>query len=261
MVKPSDRVKLLDAVKTPIAFLTLALLVTETLLGGLAARASGTDFTMLVGGMLSALLLIVGLGFQINRSQPLKEQVDALKLENERLRQQTEELIRRLDDIEKNTRSPNNDFTDIFVGIVDEYQWLVDHVFDDKLSDLKDPVILGRCKGLVSSVIGFRRFSLALHVLLNGQIDDLRKVIDQIDGKKRLSLNSDDRGRIEFLLEGIRTALPGKIREAEFEEGQLRGLLRQGRQRRADVNRRDLKDGEENDEGGSPVRPQPRPQF
>ena len=136
-------------------------------------------------------------------------------------------------------------------------------MFADKISDQKDPVLLGRCKGLVSSVVGFRRFSLALRALLNGQIDDLQKVIDQIDGRKRLSLNSNDRGRIEFLLEGIRTALPGKIREAEFEAGRLRGLLRQGRQRRADVTRRDLddeNDENESDQGGSPVQPQPRPQ-
>ncbi len=55
----SGRVNIIRAVRTPLAFFTLVVLVSEGILGGLATRAEGTDFTLIVAGMLLTLILLV----------------------------------------------------------------------------------------------------------------------------------------------------------------------------------------------------------
>lgn len=54
-----DRVSVLQAVKTPLAFFTLALLVAEVILGILASRATGRDFTILVTATVALPFLVV----------------------------------------------------------------------------------------------------------------------------------------------------------------------------------------------------------
>jgi hypothetical protein len=51
----SGRASIIRSVQTPLGFLSLLVLVVEVILGGLAIRATGTDFTILVAGMLAIL--------------------------------------------------------------------------------------------------------------------------------------------------------------------------------------------------------------
>lgn len=50
---------LISAVKSPVGLLALVVLVTEVILGLLAAKAEGNDFTILVIGMLLVLLAVL----------------------------------------------------------------------------------------------------------------------------------------------------------------------------------------------------------
>jgi len=61
-----DRIHILQAVKTPLGFFTLALLVAEVILGILASRATGRDFTILVAATVALpLLLVLVVAFQV----------------------------------------------------------------------------------------------------------------------------------------------------------------------------------------------------
>ncbi len=54
-----SRVNIIRAVQTPLGFFTLLVLVAEVILGLLAGKASGSDFTILVVSMVSLLFLLV----------------------------------------------------------------------------------------------------------------------------------------------------------------------------------------------------------
>ena len=60
----ASRVRVINAVRTPLSFFTLVVLICEIILGGLATRATGIDFTLLVSGM----LLVLGARPRINTS-------------------------------------------------------------------------------------------------------------------------------------------------------------------------------------------------
>ena len=193
-----ERDNIIKSVKTPLAFFALALLVTEGLLIALVGKANGLDFTLLVVGMLLVLLVLITIVFLLFRRRPISEEASK----------------------------------DVFVGIVDEYQSIVDGIMAQPLDGQTDEVLLGQIQGLVNTVQGFRRFSLSLQQLLNGQVNDLSGYVRQLTEKDRIQLSSDERKRLTIMLNGIRTSLPGKIREAEFEEERVRALLRQGREAR-----------------------------
>ena len=57
-----DRANLLSAINHPLRFLALTVLVVEGILATLAFRAAGTDFTILLVGMLISLFLLIGIG-------------------------------------------------------------------------------------------------------------------------------------------------------------------------------------------------------
>jgi hypothetical protein len=57
--EPKGRASIISAVKTPLGFFALVVLITEVILGGLAARATGLDFTLLVIGMLIVLISLI----------------------------------------------------------------------------------------------------------------------------------------------------------------------------------------------------------
>jgi len=57
--KHDSRLAVINAVKTPLGFFTLAVLVVEILLGLLAHKASGTDFTILLVGMVILMFFLV----------------------------------------------------------------------------------------------------------------------------------------------------------------------------------------------------------
>ena len=106
-----SRTSLIQSVKTPLGFFTLAVLVTEVLLGLLAPKASGGDFTILVISMIVLMFVLVGIVAYISLtkpytlindtypskeespslppiapSMPLEEQNSFLRRENERLK-------------------------------------------------------------------------------------------------------------------------------------------------------------------------------
>ena len=56
---PSDRIGIIEAVKTPLGFFTLASLVVEATLGGLAYRLSGNPQLIALWGMIGTLLLLI----------------------------------------------------------------------------------------------------------------------------------------------------------------------------------------------------------
>lgn len=66
MAKP--RVAIIEAVKRPLGFFTLVVLVGEVILGGLATRAAGSDFTLLIVGMLALLFALVIVVFRLAKS-------------------------------------------------------------------------------------------------------------------------------------------------------------------------------------------------
>ena len=53
------KVEIINSIKGPIGLLTLVILVSEVILGLLAAKAEGTDFTLLVAGMLEVLITVL----------------------------------------------------------------------------------------------------------------------------------------------------------------------------------------------------------
>lgn len=62
MSKKSDngeRIRVIREVKTPLGFFTLAILITEVILGGLATKANGFDFTLIIVGMLISYLSLI----------------------------------------------------------------------------------------------------------------------------------------------------------------------------------------------------------
>ncbi len=63
----TDRTPIIRAIRTPLGFYSLMVLVVEVILGGLALRATGTDFALLLAGMLVILvLLILSVAFTAN---------------------------------------------------------------------------------------------------------------------------------------------------------------------------------------------------
>lgn len=72
-----NRVGTIAAVKTPLGLLVLIALVVEGSLLGLALRAKGADFTLLVVGMLLALVLLIVFGYLLIKNtttQPKREE-------------------------------------------------------------------------------------------------------------------------------------------------------------------------------------------
>jgi len=75
---PKGLIGTINAVRTPLGFFALVVLVTEGILGGLAFRATGNDFTLLVIGMLVILiLLIVAVTFTRPRTPDDSHRTDA----------------------------------------------------------------------------------------------------------------------------------------------------------------------------------------
>src|SRR5262245_30258339 len=54
-----SRAAIINAVQTPLGFCSLAVLIIEVILGVLATRATGSDFTLLVKGMIGLLTILV----------------------------------------------------------------------------------------------------------------------------------------------------------------------------------------------------------
>ena len=99
--KSSSRNEVIGAVRTPLGFFSLALLVAEAILGIVAARASGTDRTLCIVGMLVVMGGVIGIVTWLARApdilgggpdpRKLAESV-LLKSENESLK----EVLQRL---------------------------------------------------------------------------------------------------------------------------------------------------------------------
>lgn len=54
-----NRATIIDSVRTPLGFFALVVLAVEAVLAGLAVRAEGTDFTILIVGLVGTLILVV----------------------------------------------------------------------------------------------------------------------------------------------------------------------------------------------------------
>jgi hypothetical protein len=59
--QPSNRVHVIDAVKSPLGFFTLIILVVEGLLAAMAFKASGADFTLLLAAMIAVVFILIGI--------------------------------------------------------------------------------------------------------------------------------------------------------------------------------------------------------
>lgn len=106
-----SRVSIIQSVQTPLGFFTLAVLITEAILGILASKATGQDFTILVICMCFFMFLLVAVVAYISFTKPeilttkanqkeegwvpslppdapieIQEQFSKLKNENEKLR-------------------------------------------------------------------------------------------------------------------------------------------------------------------------------
>jgi hypothetical protein len=68
MAKSTGWASIIRSVQTPLGFSALVVLVVESILGGLAVRATGRDFTILVVGMLTTVLFLVVAVFWTARS-------------------------------------------------------------------------------------------------------------------------------------------------------------------------------------------------
>lgn len=105
-----SRTSIIQSVKTPLGFFTLTVLITEVILGLLAQKATGGDFTILVVSMIALMFVLVGIVAYISftkpytlinetysarrepsslpfidSSMPMEEQNSILRKENERL--------------------------------------------------------------------------------------------------------------------------------------------------------------------------------
>jgi hypothetical protein len=58
--KGEARTAIISEIRTPLAFFALVVLVAEGILGFLASKAAGSDFTLLVAGMIVTLLALIG---------------------------------------------------------------------------------------------------------------------------------------------------------------------------------------------------------
>lgn len=67
-----SRAAILEAVKTPLGFFTLGILVIEGILGALAVRASGTDFRILLVGLLVGFIMLMLMVFYLTASQKFR---------------------------------------------------------------------------------------------------------------------------------------------------------------------------------------------
>src|SRR3954453_9584457 len=65
-----DRASIIRTVQTPLGFFTLLVLVTEVILGGLAVRAEGWDFTILIIGMIVLLFILTGAVYRMASPTP-----------------------------------------------------------------------------------------------------------------------------------------------------------------------------------------------
>lgn len=65
-----DRARLVKSVQTPAGLFALAFLIVEGILAALAIKASGNDFTLLVGGMLVSFLTLVVVFFALATRRP-----------------------------------------------------------------------------------------------------------------------------------------------------------------------------------------------
>jgi hypothetical protein len=65
-----SRTSIIQSVKTPLGFFTLAVLITEVILGLLASKASGGDFTILVVSMVILMFVLVGIVAYISFTKP-----------------------------------------------------------------------------------------------------------------------------------------------------------------------------------------------
>jgi hypothetical protein len=58
-----NRVRILEIVKTPLAFFTLGMLIVELILGALSARATDMNLTILIAGMVAAFFMLCAMVF------------------------------------------------------------------------------------------------------------------------------------------------------------------------------------------------------
>jgi hypothetical protein len=88
-----DLSKLVAAVKSPLTFCTVSILIIESILGYIALHAQGTDFTILLCGMLGSFIFMIVVGAHIWNSQSA-----SFKKLNERGSQMSE-LLRLKDEL------------------------------------------------------------------------------------------------------------------------------------------------------------------
>jgi hypothetical protein len=65
-----SRVNIIQSVQTPLGFFTLVVLITEAILGLLAAKATGTDFRILVVSMIILMFMLVSIVAYLSRVKP-----------------------------------------------------------------------------------------------------------------------------------------------------------------------------------------------
>jgi hypothetical protein len=68
--KDASRISLIKEIRTPLAFFALAILVVEGILGFLASKATGIDFTILVIGMITILAALIGVVAYLANKSP-----------------------------------------------------------------------------------------------------------------------------------------------------------------------------------------------
>jgi hypothetical protein len=143
-----SRTSIIQSVKTPLGFFTLVVLITEVILGVLAQKASGGDFTILVISMIALMFVLVGIvaymSFRkpdtlisetyparneptslppIDSSMPTEEQNSMLRKENEGLRNE----LARFNSLQTQiwaalhqSHSPSTDEIFAFLGVRDD---------------------------------------------------------------------------------------------------------------------------------------------
>lgn len=193
----ASRVKVIEAIRTPLGFFSLVVLVCEGILGFLAARATGSNFTILIWGMLGLLFALVGAVVFVS----------------------TRTVV---------SITPAAEDTTL-AEIVDEYQYMVDRIIAVPVASWDEPTLLGECKALVTTIRGFREYAISLRNLLNSQVDDLGGFLESVEGKGRYELSRNEKAQLQYILAAIRAALPAKSLDASMKLEQLKILLRQRR--------------------------------
>ncbi|MCX6121264.1 MAG: hypothetical protein NTX44_06555 [Ignavibacteriales bacterium] len=121
----------------------------------------------------------------------------------------------------------------VLTGIIEEYEAHVNHVSDPPVDQWKDEALLGACKGMVNSLMEFRKFQEGLKNLLNSQIDELNDLLKIITSKPKIKLTENEKGKISYLLESIRSSLPSKRATIFRIEEEMKVLLKKNKEFRA----------------------------